>query len=86
MGKRLLEHDLRMLRLSPRSSLSGAILAARDAWSQLHGRDPRSKQQTAAEKARQQTLLAWARTKKKSINALGTLSHFWARSNCVGQK
>ena len=51
-----------MLKLTPRSSLSGANLIARDAWSQLHGRDPRSKQQTAAEQAGQQTLLAWART------------------------
>ena len=50
----------------PRSSLSGANLIARDAWSQLHGRDPRSKQQTAAEQAGQQTLLAWARTNCRS--------------------
>ena len=38
-----------MLKLTPRSSLSGANLIARDAWSQLHGRDPRSKQQRKAQ-------------------------------------
>ena len=38
------------------------VPAARDAWSQLHARDPRSKELTAAEKSGQQTLLAWART------------------------
>ena len=62
LGKRPPEADMAMLKLTPRSSLSGANLIARDAWSQLHGRDPRSKQQTAAEQAGQQTLLAWART------------------------
>ena len=60
MGKRPPETDMAMLRLSPRSSLIGANLKARDAWSQKHGRDPRSKQQTAAEKAGQETLLRWA--------------------------
>ena len=48
MGKRPQESDMEMLRLGPRRLLSGAKLTARDAWSQLHGRDPRSKQQTAA--------------------------------------
>ena len=62
MGKIPAESDLAMLRLSPRSSLSGANLTARDTWSQLHGRDPRSKKQTAVEKQSQQTLLAWARS------------------------
>ena len=62
IGKIPAESDLAMLRLSPRSSLSGANLAARDAWSQLHGRDPRSQKETAAEKQSKQTLLAWART------------------------
>lgn len=61
MGKIPAEADMAMLRLSPRSSLSGANLITRDAWSQLHGRDPRSKKQTAAEKQSQQTLLSWAR-------------------------
>ena len=54
--------DLAMLRSGPRGSLRGVALAARDAWSQQHARDPRSKQLTAAEKTGQQTLLAWART------------------------
>lgn len=62
MGKMPAESDLAMMRLSPRSSLSGSNLTARDAWSQLHGRDPRSKKQTALEKQQQTTLLAWART------------------------
>ena len=62
MGKIPPASDMAMLKLSPRSSLSGANLKARDAWSQLHGRDPRSKKQTAAERAGQETLLAWART------------------------
>ena len=56
MGKRPPAEDMAMLRLSPRQSLSGASLAARDAWSQKHGRDPRSKQQTEAERLGQQTL------------------------------
>ena len=62
MGKRPSVDDMAMLRLSPRSSLSGLDLKARDAWSQKHGRDPRSKQQTEAEKLAQQTLLSWARS------------------------
>ena len=62
LGKRPPETDMAMLKLTPRSSLSGTNLTARDAWSQLHGRDPRSKQQTAAEQVGQQTLLSWART------------------------
>ena len=62
MGKMPAQSDLAMMRSSPRSSLSGPSLVARDAWSQLHGRDPRSKKQTAAEKQHQTTLLAWART------------------------
>ena len=61
-GKLPSAQDLAMLRSGPRGSLSGAALAARDAWSQQHARDPRSKQLTAAEKTGQQTLLAWART------------------------
>ena len=62
LGKRPPETDMAMLKLTPRSSLSGTNLTARDAWSQLHGKDPRSKQQTAVEQAGQQTLLTWART------------------------
>jgi hypothetical protein len=62
MGKLPPEADMAMLRLSPRSSLTGNDLVSRDAWSQLHGRDPRSKQQTAVEQEGQQTLLSWART------------------------
>jgi hypothetical protein len=62
LGKRPPEADMAMLKLTPRSSLSGTNLTARDAWSQLHGKDPRSKQQTAVEQAGQQTLLTWART------------------------
>ena len=62
VGKLPDRHDLAMLRSGPRSALSGTFLAARDAWSQLHARDPRSKQLTGAEKCGQQTLLAWART------------------------
>ena len=71
MGKRLPEADLAMLRLSPRSSLSGNNLIARDAWSQLHGRDPRSKKQTVDEQAGQQTLLRWARTNMPDALAPG---------------
>ena len=70
MGKRPPAEDMAMLRLSPRQSLSGASLAARDAWSQKHGRDPRSKQQTEAERLGQQTLLAWARS-----NLASALTH-----------
>ena len=62
LGERPPEADMAMLKLTPRSSLSGTNLTARDAWSQLHGKDPRSKQQTAVEQAGQQTLLTWART------------------------
>ena len=62
MGKMPAESDLAMLRLSPLSSLSGTNLTARLAWDQLHGRDPRSKRQTATEKAQQTMLLSWART------------------------
>ena len=62
VGKLPDSHDLAMIRSGPRSELRGTFLAARDAWSQLHARDPRSKQLTAAEKSGQQTLLAWART------------------------
>ena len=61
MGKMPPEADLSMMRLSPRNALSGNNLTARDAWSQLHGRDPRSKRKTEVEKAQQTTLLAWAR-------------------------
>ena len=71
MGKRLPEADLAMLRLSPRSSLSGNNLIAHDAWSQLHGRDPRSKKQTVDEQAGQQTLLRWARTNMPDALAPG---------------
>jgi hypothetical protein len=69
MGKRPAASDMAMLKLSPRSSLSGANLTARDAWSQLHGRDPRSKQRTQAEQVGQQTLLAWARINMPSALA-----------------
>jgi hypothetical protein len=59
--------DLAMLRLTPRSSLSGASLKAHDAWSQLHRRDPRSSQQTAVERESQQTLLAWAQVSMPAV-------------------
>ena len=61
MGKALPESDLAMLRLGPPSSLQGADKASRAAWSQLYGRDVRSKKQTAAQKEYTQTLLTWAR-------------------------
>ena len=61
MGKMPPEADLSMMRLSPRNALSGNNLTARDAWSQLHGRDPCSKRKTELEKAQQTTLLSWAR-------------------------
>ena len=54
--------DLAMLRSGPRGSLSGAALAARDAWSQQHARDPRSKQLTASKQ------LKWRYT---AFNAAG---------------
>ena len=73
MGKRPLEHDLAMLRMGPRTSLSGTNLAARDAWSQLHARDPRSKKQTAAQKLAQQTLLQWARSNMSNALAPATV-------------
>jgi hypothetical protein len=78
MGKIPPESDLRMLRLSPRSSLRGPDLAARDAWSQLHGRDPRSRKETAAEQKSKQTLLLWART-----NMAGALVPSMARRGRV---
>jgi len=62
LGKLPEAHDMAMLRSGPRASLRGTHLAARDAWSQLHGRDPRSKQLTAAEAHGQQTLLRGARS------------------------
>ena len=62
LGKLPETHDMAMLRSGPRASIRGAFLAARDAWSQLHARDPRSKQLTAAEARGQQTLLKWARS------------------------
>ena len=61
MGKLPDEHDLVMLRLSPRSSLSGVNLKTRDAWSQLYGRDPRSKKQTAAPEKEGQRSKEWLR-------------------------
>ena len=70
-GKRPPSADLAMLRLTPRNSLTGANLKAHDAWSQLHGRDPRSQQQTAAQRQSQQTLLAWAQV---NLSAVGTPS------------
>ena len=57
MGKALPESDLALLRLGPPSSLQGADKASRAAWSQLYGRDVRSKKQTAAQKEYKQTLL-----------------------------
>jgi hypothetical protein len=68
MGKWPSESDLRMLRCTPLEGLGAADLKARQAWDQLHARDPRSKQQTEKEKAAQQTLLSWART--NPINSL----------------
>lgn len=63
-------HDLAMLRSGPRHTLRGTTLAARDAWSQLHARDPRSKQLTDVEKRGQQTLLAWVRNNKETVEAM----------------
>ena len=63
-------HDLAMLRSGPRNTLSGRTLEARDAWSQLHARDPRSKQLTDVEKRGQQTLLAWVLTSKETVEAM----------------
>ena len=63
-------HDIAMLRSGPRHLLSGTALAARDAWSQLHARDPRSKQLTDVEARGQQTLLTWARTNAATVQAL----------------
>jgi|ETNmetMinimDraft_29_1059903.scaffolds.fasta_scaffold04852_2 hypothetical protein len=74
LGKLPEAHDLAMLRSGPRSGLKGTFLKARDAWSQLHARDPRSQQLTAAEKSGQQTLLAWAR-----INTPDALTHSTAQ-------
>ena len=61
-GKLPSAQDLAMLRSGPRGSLSGAALAARDAWSQQHARDPRSKQLTASKQ------LKWRYT---AFNAVG---------------
>jgi len=61
-GKLPSAQDLAMLRSGPRGSLSGAALAARDAWSQQHARDPRSKQLTASKQ------LKWRYT---AFNAAG---------------
>ena len=63
-------HDLAMLRSGPRHTLNGRLLEARDAWSQLHARDPRSKQLTDVEKRGQQTLLAWVRTSKETVETM----------------
>ena len=63
-------HDLAMLRSGPRHTLRGRTLEARDAWSQLHARDPRSKQLTDVEKRGQQTLLAWVLTSKETVEAM----------------
>ena len=62
MGKLPAADDLAMLRMSNESALTGADLAARKAWSQRHGRDPRSKLRTEDEVAGQTTLLAWAKS------------------------
>jgi hypothetical protein len=62
MGRLPSLSELAMLRLGPAVSLHGSDKASRAAWSQLHGRDVRSKKETAAQKAHKQTLLAWART------------------------
>ena len=62
LGKLPEAHDMAMLRSGPRAGLQGTHRTARDAWSQLHARDPRSKQLTAAEALGQQTLLKWARS------------------------
>ena len=70
-GKRPPATDIAMLRLTPLLSLSGADRKAREAWDQLHGRDKRSKRQTAAERASQQTLLSWARS---NLTTVGTPS------------
>ena len=69
-GKLPEAHDLAILRAGPRHQLTGLALAARDAWSQLHARDPRSNQLTAAEARGQQTLLTWVRTNRATVEAL----------------
>tara|TARA_B100000787_G_scaffold147953_1_gene119214 strand:+ start:172 stop:900 length:729 start_codon:yes stop_codon:yes gene_type:complete len=63
-------HDIAMLRSGPRSELRGLARDARDAWSQKHARDPRSKQLTDVEARGQQTLLTWARTNAATVEAL----------------
>ena len=63
-------HDIAMLRSGPRSSLRGLARDARDAWSQKHARDPRSKQLTDVEARGQQTLLTWARTNAATVESL----------------
>ena len=63
-------HDIAMLRSGPRSELRGLARDARDAWSQKHARDPRSKQLTDVEARGQQTLLTWARTNAATVESL----------------
>jgi hypothetical protein len=62
MGKLPAADSLAMLRMSNQVALTGADRKARNAWSQRHARDPRSKQRTEDEVAGQTTLLAWARS------------------------
>ena len=58
MGKPPPAEKLAMLRMSNQ----GAVRKARNAWSQRHAREPRSKQRTEDEVAGQTTLLAWAKS------------------------
>ena len=69
MGKLPNAHDLAMVRSGPRKGLRGTMLKARDAWSQLHARDPRSKQLTAAEARGQRTLLDLLDTENEVFSA-----------------
>lgn len=55
MRHRPLEHNRAMLRMSPCASMSGANLAAQDAWLQLHSHKPQSEKQAAAATPAQQS-------------------------------
>ena len=62
MGKPPPAENLAMLRMSNQGALTGADRKARNAWSQRHAHEPRSKQRTEDEVAGQTTLLAWAKS------------------------